>query len=75
VAPRRVEAATDVSLSDIMSQAGLSGWAEVALIVFFAAFVGIVLYLFLRRRATWEHTRRLPLDDGEPAGDREDHDR
>jgi len=66
---------TDVSLSDIMSQSGLSDWAEVALIVFFAAFVGIVLYLLVRRRSSWEHTRRLPLDDGQPVEKSEDHDR
>ena len=64
-----------MSLSDIMSQAGLSSWAEAALIVFFVVFVGIVLYVALRRRGAWDRARRLPLDDGEPVGDAEDSER
>jgi hypothetical protein len=64
-----------VSLSDILGQAGLSSWAEVALVLFFAAFVGIVMYVVLRRRGAWERTRRLPLDDGDAAGGSEDRNR
>lgn len=51
-------------LSDIMSRAGLSGWAELALVIFFAVFVGIVIYVVARRRGAWERARHLPLDDG-----------
>jgi cbb3-type cytochrome oxidase subunit 3 len=57
-----------MSLSDIVSNAGLATYAEVALVIFFAIFVGIVAYVFLRRRSTWERMRQLPLDDDSPAG-------
>lgn len=61
-------------LSDVMAAAGLSGWAQVALLLFFAAFVTIALYTFARRnRERYERARFLPLEDdpvrpGEPAG-------
>lgn len=64
-----------MSLGDIMGQAGLEGWAEVALVLFFAVFAGIVVYLVVRGRKAWEHARRLPLDDGRPLGDREEEHR
>jgi cbb3-type cytochrome oxidase subunit 3 len=55
-----------VKLSDVMSAMGLSLYAEVALVIFFLVFVGIVAELAFRRRSpVWEHARRLPLDDGE----------
>ena len=64
-----------MSLSDVMGHAGLAGWAEVALVIFFAAFLGIVGYVLLRRRGAWERARRLPLDDGVPARGGEDEHR
>jgi len=54
-----------MSLSDIMSKAGLHIWAEMALVIFFAVFVGILIYLFVRKRKSWDHTRHLPLEDGD----------
>ena len=57
-------------LSEIMSHAGLSRYAEIALVLFLVAFVAIVVWTFrpgARRRM--EHDARLPLDDesaGEP---------
>ncbi len=51
------------SLSDIMSAMRLTFWPEVALVVFFVAFVAIVIYVFSRRKGYWERERRLPLDD------------
>jgi len=30
-------------------------------------FVGIVIYVLLRRKETWERARHLPLDNGAPA--------
>jgi len=56
-------------LSDIMSRAGLTTWPEIALVIFFSVFVGIVVYLFaFRKKDSWDHHRNLPLDDG--PGDR-----
>jgi len=56
------------SLSDVVSGAGLSVYAEIALVIFLIAFLGIVLSLFAPgKRRTYEHLRRLPID-----GDREE---
>jgi len=51
-------------LSDIMSAAGLAGYAEVALILFFGVFVAVVARALRRsRRAEFEYAARLPLED------------
>jgi cbb3-type cytochrome oxidase subunit 3 len=53
-----------VSLTDVMSAAGLSSWTEIALILCFITFTAIVLWVFLiRRKPAYEHARRLPLED------------
>jgi cbb3-type cytochrome oxidase subunit 3 len=55
-----------MSLSDIMGAAGLGSWAVLGLTVSFVTFCSIVVWVFVRRRSSWEHARRLPLDDGDP---------
>jgi hypothetical protein len=55
-----------VKLSDIMSAAGLARYAEVALVIFFAVFVAIAIWLVISRRPAWERAARLPLEDGIP---------
>ena len=51
------------SLTDVVSGAGLSVYAEIALVIFLVAFLGIVISLFApAKRRTYEHLRRLPLD-------------
>ncbi len=56
-----------MSLTDIMSAAGLSGWTEAALLICFATFVAILIYLFVvRRNRPYDHEAGLPLDDGIP---------
>lgn len=50
-------------LSDIMSAAGLSSWAELGLVISFVTFVAIVVYVFARKRSTWDRARSLPLED------------
>jgi len=51
-------------LTDIMSNAGLSGYAEVALILFFAAFIAVAVATFLpSRKPEMDRAARLPLDD------------
>ena len=53
-----------MSLSDVMSAAGLSSWTEVALILCFITFAAIVVWVFvLRSKPSWEHQRSLPLDE------------
>ena len=52
------------SLTDVVSGAGLSVYAEIALVIFLIAFVGIVISLFApSKRRTYEHLRRLPIDE------------
>ena len=55
-----------MSLSDIVSNAGFAIYAQVALVIFFLVFVGIVVYVFLRRKSSWDHVKNLPLDDDGP---------
>ena len=51
------------SLTDVVSGAGLSGYAEIALVIFLIAFVGVVISLFVpSRQKTYEHLRQLPID-------------
>ena len=55
-------------LSDVMSHSGLVIYAEVALVLFFLAFLVIVARLWLRRdKGELERMSRMPLDD-EPRG-------
>ncbi len=59
-----------MSLSDVMSAAGLSSWAELGLILCFITFAAIVLWVFvIRRRRSYEHARGLPLDNGVDDGE------
>ena len=53
-----------MSLTDIMSAAGLSSWTEVALILCFVTFAAVVAYIFLfRSKGSWDEERMLPLND------------
>mgnify|MGYP001286662250 CR=1 FL=1 len=52
-------------LTDIMSNAGLAGYAEIALILFIIAFAAIAIRIFLpSRKGEMDEVSRLPLDDG-----------
>jgi hypothetical protein len=65
------------SLTDVVSGAGLSGYAEIALVIFMIAFVGVVISLFVpSKQRTYEH---LPIDSdtsapGSGAPSRDDRD-
>jgi len=53
-----------MSLTDIMSAAGLSSWTELALILCFITFTVIVLWVFvLRSKRSYDHMRNLPLEE------------
>jgi cbb3-type cytochrome oxidase subunit 3 len=53
-----------MKLSDIMSHAQLSVYTEIALVLFLAVFVAIVIHTFLpSRRRELEEISRLPLSD------------
>jgi cbb3-type cytochrome oxidase subunit 3 len=61
-----------VKLSDVMSHAGLAGYAEVALILFFLVFVSVMVRLWRpKHRAELEAQRMLPLEPDTPAQERE----
>jgi cbb3-type cytochrome oxidase subunit 3 len=62
-----------VSLTDIMSAAGLSSWTELALVLCFITFAAIVVWVFVvRSKPSYDHLRSLPLDDN-GAGNGGDH--
>ena len=51
------------SLTDVVSGAGLSVYAEIALVIFRIAFLGVVISLFApSKRRVYEHLRHLPID-------------
>jgi cbb3-type cytochrome oxidase subunit 3 len=53
--------------TEIMSNAGLSAYAEIALILFAIAFLGILWRVFSPRfRSAYELQSRMPLDDLNP---------
>jgi cbb3-type cytochrome oxidase subunit 3 len=53
-----------MSLTDVMSAAGLSSWTEVALVLCFITFAAIVFWVFVvRGKPSYEHQRALPLED------------
>jgi cbb3-type cytochrome oxidase subunit 3 len=53
-----------VHLTDVMSHAGLSGYAVVAMVLFMLAFGGICWSIFRgSRRDEFERVGRLPLED------------
>jgi hypothetical protein len=57
-----------MKLSDVMSAAGLAGYAQVAMILFLLVFVVVGLRVLFARSATMERAARIPLDD-EPVAD------
>ena len=52
------------SLSDVMSAAGLHGYAEVALILFLVVFIAVVARVLATRPQELDAIARLPLSDG-----------
>lgn len=59
-------------LSEIMSHAGLAGYAEVALVIFFLVFVVVAIrVLSPRRRRDYAAAARMPLDDATPVEPRD----
>ena len=53
-----------MSLSDVVSGAGLHSWSELGLIVSFITFVALLIWLFVVRRGpVFEKESHLPLED------------
>jgi cbb3-type cytochrome oxidase subunit 3 len=56
-----------MKLSDILGHADLSIYAEVGLVLFILAFLGIVWWTFRPgARARWRSDAQMPLDDEHP---------
>ncbi len=56
-----------MKLSDIVGHAGLSIYAQVALVIFLAAFVAIIWWVFRpSARARFRRDAMIPLDDETP---------
>lgn len=52
-----------MKLGDIMSAMQLTSYAEVALVLFMAAFAAIAIHVFRKGSAeAWERARHLPLE-------------
>ena len=59
-------------LSDVMSHAGLAGYAELAMVLFMLAFIAIVIATFRpSAKKGMDAASRLPFED-DPAGQREE---
>ncbi len=56
-----------MSLTDLMSNAGLAFYAEVAEVLFFVVFLGITWWVYLpANRDRFRTDARMPLDDYQP---------
>ena len=54
-----------MKLSDIMSNAGLAIYAQVALVLFFGVFIAVTIRTYApSRRGVLDDAALLPLDDG-----------
>jgi cbb3-type cytochrome oxidase subunit 3 len=57
-----------MKLSDVVGHSGLSGYAEIALVLFLVAFAIVVArLLWPAKPGALDHVSRLPLDDETPS--------
>jgi cbb3-type cytochrome oxidase subunit 3 len=55
-----------MKLSDVVSHSGLSGYAEIALVIFLVVFAAVVVKTFWPGgRDRLRHVSRLPLEDAD----------
>ena len=53
-----------MTLTDLMSGSGLSGYAVVALVLFFGAFIAIGVWVWMpSHKKWWSDAAQIPLDD------------
>lgn len=56
-----------MTMTDLMSGAGLSHYAVVALILFFGSFIALAIWVWMpSHRAWWRDAATIPLDDTTP---------
>lgn len=51
------------SLTDVVSGAGLAGYAEIALLIFFLVFVAVGLRVLFSSKTSFTDAATLPFDD------------
>ena len=49
-------------MRDVMQNAGLHNFAELAVLIFFFAFLAVAAQVFLSRRGRYEEHAKLPLE-------------
>ncbi len=54
-------------LRDVIGDAGLAFYPQVALILFLLVFFSICVYVFMKKKSTWESARYMPLEDAADA--------
>lgn len=57
-------------LTEAMSAADLTTYAEIGLLIFVIVFVGIVLHTVLQPRDRMETLARMPIEDREPTDEK-----
>ena len=50
-------------LRDVIGDAGLSFYPQIALILFILVFFSICIYVFMKKRSDWDAARYMPLQD------------
>ncbi len=64
-----------MSLADLMSHAGLAIFAEIGMVLFVIAFLGIIWWVYRpANRARFHADARIPLDDATPPTPRQRED-
>ena len=54
-------------LRDVIGDAGLAFYPQTALILFLMVFFSICVYVFMKKKSTWESARYMPLEDAADA--------
>lgn len=64
-----------MSLTDLMSGAGLAIYAEVGMVLFLFTFIGIAWWVYRpANRQRWTHDASIPLDDASSPSPRQRED-
>lgn len=59
-----------MNLTDVVSHAGFTGYAQVGFVISLVAFVALVAWVALRPKAEMQAQAKLALDDGTARADR-----
>lgn len=57
-------------MRDVMQNAGLHTFAEVAILIFFVTFAAVALRTFLTHNTRFDTVSRMPLDDDDAEANR-----